>query len=280
MPLLDREVGIKGAGTFQLICRDCDSKVFQEYETPEAYSTIPDGKVLAQICMKDYLHMISKKRQKIELDKLEAEITFSPITALNDIYITELDLCEYESGYERAYQALHGNHGDWYYLCYFQKLDYVVPFAFQGLIALVCDLNGNIINDTYNMSPDYHLQEIHMAVFPLEAETVIMMIIDSRQKRYRKFYRQLKKLPLDDQLAVINYIIFGYSENVFISKDVSEDVFADSNFLKICQTTNLVVSHSPTYNRALDKSLEAFDLSRRNDIPNLLSPKYALDHTK
>lgn len=35
--LLDSEKGVKNAGIFQLICRDCDSKIFQEYEDLSNY---------------------------------------------------------------------------------------------------------------------------------------------------------------------------------------------------------------------------------------------------
>ena len=33
IPLLKDDKGINEAGTFHLICRDCDSKIFQDYET-------------------------------------------------------------------------------------------------------------------------------------------------------------------------------------------------------------------------------------------------------
>lgn len=36
-PLMDFEKAINKAGTFQIICRECDSKIFQEYEEPKNY---------------------------------------------------------------------------------------------------------------------------------------------------------------------------------------------------------------------------------------------------
>lgn len=278
MPLFDREMGIKEAGTFQIICKDCDSKAFQEYESPGAYSSFPDGQVLAQICMKNYLQMISKRKREIELYKLELEIApHAWRTLLHKIEVAELDLSEYEQGLGRAHKASHGNHNDWYYLCYYQKLDYTVPFAFQGPVDLICGLNGEIINNIYNMSPNYHTEEIHIAVFPFATESVVMMITDSRKKRYSKFCRQLKKLPIEEQLAVISYIIFSYSENVFISKDIDESVFSNEAFLKMCQGTSDAISATPMANdQALDVALKKFDLSKRDEVPNLLSEQYAL----
>lgn len=57
MPILMNNIsGIKNAGVFKLICRDCDSKLFSNYENPITYidrSLITD-KILAQIVLKTY----------------------------------------------------------------------------------------------------------------------------------------------------------------------------------------------------------------------------------
>ena len=61
LPLLKDDNGVNEAGTFHLICRDCDSKVFQDYENPDNYKDIPSIKMLAQIDMKNNLKNISKR---------------------------------------------------------------------------------------------------------------------------------------------------------------------------------------------------------------------------
>ena len=284
LPLFDKEFGIRSAGTFQLICRECDSTEFQEYETPENYSSAPGSKVLAQICMKNYLQMVSKRRQELELYKLEKDLAKSRDVPPHQLMMLEeltdiatLDLLEYDLGFKRARQAAKSNHSDWYYPCYFRRLDYVVPFAFQGPVALLLGLDGEVINDLYNLTQSYHLQEIHIAVFPLATESIVMMIIDKRHQRYRKFYRQLKQLPLEDQLAVISHIIFLYSENVFISKNIDQSVLNNSAFLETCQTSTTVIAPLPIYGSLLGTARKAFDLSRRQAVPNLLSKQYALD---
>lgn len=232
--------------------------------------------MLAQIAMKNYLQMISKRYQERALYSLMGEqFPNGRSFAEHHNEIITLDLGEFEAEYERAKSAATGNHDDWYYLCYYQELDYVVPMAFQGPVVMVCDLEGNVINDIYNMSPDYHTKEIHIAVFPLATKSVVLMFIDSREKRYRKFYRQLKKLPLDEQLATINYIILSYSENVFLSKAISDDVLRNKQFLDVCEKCNIAVSGSP-FNDALQTAIAEYSLSNRNKIPNLLSAEYAL----
>lgn len=48
-PLMDTENGVNKAGTFHLICNDCDSKIFSDYENPDNYSNQPTPKMIAQM---------------------------------------------------------------------------------------------------------------------------------------------------------------------------------------------------------------------------------------
>lgn len=64
---MDDEKGIREAGTFQLICRECDSVIFQEYENEDNYKKEPNGMMLAQIAMKNYLKAISKRLNELEI---------------------------------------------------------------------------------------------------------------------------------------------------------------------------------------------------------------------
>ncbi len=276
IPYMDNEQGLSKAGTFQLICRNCDSTIFQQYENPDSYQATPTGQMLAQIAMKNYLQMIYKRLYEKELYKL-MEKDFGNFT--NYIkYIQEinsLDLLEYNSSFQRARIGSLGKHDDWYYLCYYKKLNYTVPIAFQGGIVMLCDFENNVINDIYNMDPNYHTKEIHVAIFPLKTESVIMLFIDSRDKRYRKFYKQLNKLPLEDQLAAINYIIFSYSENVYISKNIDKDILKNEQLILTSKKSSMVTASHPFVN-ALNTAVTEFSLSKRNEIPNLLSEKFCL----
>ena len=53
--------GVKNAGTFQIICENCDNTQFQKYEDPNSYIDPPSDLMLAQIALKNYLHLISKR---------------------------------------------------------------------------------------------------------------------------------------------------------------------------------------------------------------------------
>ena len=276
LPIMGEDSGVEKAGTFHLICRHCDSTLFQDYENPNAYSIKPTGKILAQIAMKNYLQVISERLFKKELYKIIRQDYPDSQEEMNyQIATIEMDLLDYQDAYKRAKTASSGNHDEWYYLCYYQKLNYVVPVATQSSIALISDFEDNVINNLYDFPPNYKLQEINVAIFPLENESVVMLFIDSRNKRYRNFYKQLNNLPLPDQLAAINYIVLSYTENVFLSPKIDESVFKNPNFLSTCQKSTIVLSNS-IYSDSLKAAIDAFTLSKRNSIPNLLSKDFSL----
>lgn len=76
IPVVDKEKGISNSGTFHFICRDCDSKLFQEYENVDALQEIQTEKMLAEIALKDILLMLSKRNQEKEYIKKENRKVF------------------------------------------------------------------------------------------------------------------------------------------------------------------------------------------------------------
>ena len=116
------------------------------------------------------------------------------------------------------------NNSNSYYLCYYNQLDYVVPIAFQSSIALISDFKGQTINDIFNMSTSYKIKTINICVFPLVDKSVIFMFIENGDKRYRNFYREFNKLDKEDQLQTLTYILFLYSEEVYLSKSIPSDI--------------------------------------------------------
>ncbi len=276
IPMLGKDTGLNKAGTFQLICRDCDSKVFREYETPDAYTQPPTDRMLAQIALKDYLRMISRRTVENELYRLLGQ-RFPHNDSITDEkqFIGGHDLCDFQRGYNYAEKSLSKNDGNRYYLCFHAILDYVVPYAAQSSIILISDFEDNVINNVYDFSQQYHQESIHISVFPLEKQTIVLLFLEQGKNRYRKFCKQLRKLPLEDQLAAINYIIFAYTENVFLSATVAEEIQKNDSFMDVCRIT---ADFKTTFlgGDPLKTAVKSFSLSNRNTIPNLLSKKYAI----
>lgn len=271
LPMLDKQKGLNEAGTFRIICNDCDGKVFSDYENPDNYSQKPTDKMLSQIAMKNYLKSISKREVENSLYKNIAEMTGNDLTDAQTI--NTLDLNEYVSGFEYAKKACQSKWDNNYYLCYYEKVDYVVPLAFQNNISLIVDLEGGVINDIYNPSSEYVLKDIHVCVFPLENHSVVMMFHKNGENRYRTFLKQFKKLSAHEKLEVINYITFSYSEDVFLYRDLDETVLNHEGLKTAASQTTIAVADSP-FSDPLASARKTFDLNKRSTIPNLFDVMY------
>lgn len=241
IPMLGKDTGLNKAGTFQLICRECDSKVFREYETPDAFINPPTDIVLAEIALKNYLYMISKKTIEKEVYSLLGQrFPHADDFAKEKQSINGYDLCDFQRGYRYAEKSLKKNNGNRYYQGFYAVLNYVVPYAAQSSMILISDFEGNVINNIYNFSPDYHQENIHVAVFPLEKKSIVLLFWEQGKNRYRKFCKQLKKLPIEDQLSAINYLIFAYTENVFLTPNVAS-IVQKTNHLGMCAGSQPII---------------------------------------
>lgn len=275
-PFMDTKKGINVAGTFRLICNDCDNKIFSDYENPENYLKKPTQKMIAQIALKNNLKSISKRLFEIELYnilKTKSSLGYVIGSAKNNV--NKIDLKEYEYSYRKAKNALEKKCSTDYYICYYEKLNYVVPIAFQSSLALIVDFDNNIINDIYSSSTKYRIQNIHINILPLKSETVIIMFIENGDKRYRKFYQQFQKLSSEDKLAALTLIMFMYSEDMYFSKSIENKVRKSKQLCNIGKIGQDFISSSPYFN-PLEELKKSFSLNKRHDIPNLLSEKYKL----
>lgn len=278
LPLLKDDKGVNEAGTFHLICRDCDSKIFQDYENPDNYEEIPSIKMLAEIDMKNNLKNISKRLMEIEMYELMNErLGISQGWTQAKQEVSDLDLNEFKKSYSRAKKCSLTPHQNDYYIGFYAKLPYVVPIAFQGTIALIFDLEGNVVNNVYDHNPKYKIMNMSLCIFPLKNTSIIMIFVENGNNRYRHFFKQLKKLDsLDEQLNVINYILFSYSEDYFLSANISREIFDELVTLS-GKTPELMTFTPPTPENALEAAKELFDFHDRSNIPNLFSKQFALN---
>lgn len=281
--ILGRDYGVSNAGRFNLICRECDSRVFRDYENPLTYGSAISHNVLAQIAMKNYLHLISKKKEDLAFfEAAEEEFSHNKLFWEERKHIAQLDLSVYIEAYKKAKKASEKTFDDTYYLCFYKLLDYVVPVAGQDAITLIADFDDHVINDIYFLDKSYKTEDIHIAVFPLQTSSALIMFVDSSNKRYRNFYRKLRRLEEQDQLSTLNYIIFSYSENFYVTASARDVISSNPRFFDICEkTTDYTGDLTPmsllSFEDPLKRAVEEFSLSKKNDIPNLLDRRYAVD---
>lgn len=278
--LLNKESGINNAATFHIICKTCDSKVFQDYENEDAYISKPSEAALNQIALKTSLRDIYKHEKEIELYKESMKMAKEkhPFLSLliNVIINAQLnarirDIEECYDIFNKAKTCLLSQER-WLKILSYDKLDYITPIAFQGMVALVTGVNGETINDIFNHSKKYKMEYLHIAVFPLKAATAVIVFLDSESIRYAQFEKFLTDTTVEQRLETINRIIMLYTEDYFLSKKLSKET------IKSLEDSAKTVQDMVSFNasRSIKDAVKDYDLRRDTCIPNLFSRDYAV----
>lgn len=277
---LKKDSGIKDAGIFHLICRSCDGKVFQNYENAEAYESVPTETVLNQIALKTSLRDIYKHETELEMYKAMKQVMKekSPFLSIfinkmfdSQIEARKLDIKECYEIFNTAKENL-SSPKKYLKIISYDKLDFTVPIAFQGMIALVTGVNGETINDNYNYHSSYKVEYLHIAVFPLKQSTAVILFLNDKCTRYEKFEKFLSEATQEKRLEIINRIIFLYAEDYYLSKLLDDDIIRElQEPAKILQD---LMTTAPQ--KSLKNAVKDYDLRRDFCIPNLLSRDYSV----
>lgn len=233
MQVVDYSKGHREAGTFQIICKACDSCVFSDYESEVAMLGEPTNRMLAEIALKNHLMVLSKRFVEVELyDILDREIiSFEHKEALDEIH--QQDIVDQEFQLRRCKKIIDKNLKSGYLVIFATLLDWVAPIAVHTPIAIYRDLEGSIVNDIYNISNAVKIRDSHLVVFPLKNKTAILFFYHRDDRNYIKFHRQFSKLTYQQQLEMINFLIFKYSENYMISPFVDPSILKNAALQKL-----------------------------------------------
>lgn len=272
--IIDVEKGLNNSGTFQFICSECDGKLFQTYEDPNLIKDEkPSDKLLAEIALKDSLLMLSKRntekaifREATDLGRLDGSETMFEIQDLDTRdFKEEMDL----------YLKITDTSLNSFHIVYHSILPYRVPIAVQTGLALQKDLEGTEINDIYNLSHEVRMQFLHISVFPLENETVILVFFHRRDKNYRRLMHQFKCLPNEDKVRHINYWIFKYTENYFLTPSFGNRLKKNSKLVQLSRENNELPNMGfVTLNDMLQYKPVDID-----ELPIILSKEFAFSDT-
>lgn len=269
IPFLDETVGLNSAGTFKLICNECDSTIFKNYETKNNYECNLSQQMLREIEMKNSLKNISKRLIEIEVYK-ENDIS---IDTFQELKVKMLDLEEYKKVFSKCKKNKLLN----YHVGLEIDLDYITPIAFQGSIAIVTDLEGNIINNVLDHSCKNEMVNINVCVFPLEKTTKIVLFIDKKCTKYQRFFKQLNKLTLIEKLKVINFIIFYYSEDYFLYSKLDEEYKNNIGKITNIMNSSHIVPRFNTTSNIIKIIKENYNYTALDSIPNILDKSFKIE---
>ena len=285
-PLLDRYCGINKTLTFHIICESCDKTKFQDYENPNSYESTITQKMLQQIALKNYLMKYSKRLYEFESHKYqfqritpEEAFSFAPniiekfLLLQKHIQVDQIDIKDLV---DEIFLNKTGKLK--YFLIDEIDLDYVVPLAYQGSINLISDFKGRLINDSYNLSPSYKLVNLHIAIFPLQTKSKILLFKEDGNDRLKLFYKDYKKLSLEEKLYAINYILLLYAEDIAFKPEIIDKIKINEETLKLINTTmnpesitTNELSEKEYHKLVLQNALDKFRLKTEGSILNFLA---------
>ena len=270
---IDTQKGVNNSGTFHFICDDCDHTVFQDYEDPAKLLQKPTDKMLAEIALKNVLLQLSKRAIEKELTDIlqeEYHIYENP----KDLQtIKDIDIRDYEDDRKLLMNIILNNEQDVFHVLFWKKLPYKAPIALQTVLALEEDMNGNQINDVFDMREETRIENMHLCVFPIGEETIVLAFCHKRDKKYRGLKKQFVNTPDQKCLQYLNWLVFKYTENYFISKSIKKDVESNQKLRKLSQEANGFPNLGFVDTTTM---LSGYDSVKQDEIPNFLDSIYAV----
>lgn len=280
---VDNEKGVNEAGTFRLICKKCDDKVFKDYETFEKYTDkIPSDKFLHEIALKNYLKFYHKKAVEAKAFPKASENLHIPNSDLLDsILITgDKDKKDFLKSFYETKKLLDSNTKNYYRILEYIKLPYTCPLAFQGSVSLITGFDGEIINDVFNNDKKYDLQDMHVCIFPEKKFTYILVFYKKYFQRYSQFAKHYTKLDSDERLRLLLFIILKYTEDYFYSADIQN--IKDNPIVQdaITSTSILICDDEDGDNDKINKCIKEYDLNKYKKLPNILAKEFVENMNK
>lgn len=274
IPAIDDDKGINEAGTFRLICRECDEKVFKDYETFENYPVAnPSDKILHEIVLKNYLKYYHKKAIEGEafpkmLDNLQIpnQNLLEPILKFDD-----RDKQDAFKSFCKVKKLLSSNTNGYYRIIEYNRLPYTFPFAFQSNISLITGFDGEVINDIFNSHKKYDLQDLHICIFPEKDYTYVIVFYQKNFQRYSQFSKHYRKLNLEERLKLLLFIILKYSEDFFYSHSIQNIETNPVVQEAITSTTLMLCDFDDKKDSKLKKCIQVYDLNNYRKLPNFFS---------
>lgn len=278
IPMLNSDKGIGEAGTFKLLCNNCDSKIFQDYEDMDKLCLEPTEIMLEEIALKNVVMMLNKRFLEIELfNNMQKEFE-APYPYDIKQEVNSLDERDFWWDFNRIKEMINlpNEQKSIYKIFFWEKLDYVIPIAYQGMITLYGDLEGHIVTDMYNKSENIIINHMHICMFPLKSCSVVFAFYHEDDKEYHNFAEQFKNLDKEEQLTVLSYIVYEYSEDMLLAKKFPHRTWIINKMRDTFMNTTEIWAFDKEHAEQ-QKKIALEKLKNRNkDFPCILLKKFAI----
>ena len=228
--------------------------------------------MLAEIAVINFLLQLSKRAQEKALYKNMQEKT-GFLTNPEDLFeIKELDVRDYteELFFHKDIADTEKQGG--YQILFWKVLPYTIPIAMQSAVALAKDMEGNSINDVFDMSKNVRMQFLQIAILPLNGKSVVLAFYHKRDRLYKRLWHQFNCSSEEKCLSFLNHLIFEYTENYFISPSIRDEIENNTNLSALSQENNGFPGLG--FVSAFDLLNNSYQSIGEKEIPNFLTEEW------
>ena len=237
--------GVKNAFTFHLICRDCDKKLFSNYENPNAIinfdklSNDNKNSVLIEMALKTHLAHIYSKAKSLNLrdalyhEELQSMYNIGLPTAF------EIDIQEHFQ-YIDSLNKSRKSTSFTFEILYNELLDYEVGLATQTIIAYQYDLTGKQIFDPHDFVTTNLTKYFYLMILPYNGKTRVMFYIERKYKTLvAPIIQQFNELNEEEKLHFLFISLMIFDEQFYINLVLQQKFRKDKNLVKLYTATDM-----------------------------------------
>jgi|GEM_PF-4336157 len=249
--------GIRNTLTFNLICRDCDSKYFQDIEDDTKICDLFSEEQLNKLTIKILLNYWYTKLLDANLEipnpktkediNLNAMFSFQKEMALYDIFECTEELNEHLDAANKKTT-----------IKYIKIIDIIIDkeinFACNCEYIPLFDIYGNeVINDlTNSKKKGSRFGFIYIVAYPInKSKSHVAMFYRRKYSQYDKIRKQFENIEtIDDQLKTISNILLMHNDKFVLKPRILEK---KSNYIDIITYGTFGLGTSLEYKNTLEK---------------------------
>ncbi|MGO5318546.1 hypothetical protein [Bifidobacterium boum] len=244
------EQGTKISGTFRLICRDCDSSVFREYEQFEnytnnfsnnCYSTVVQ-QILNEIALKNYLSAIYNNESssapiRFLLQNTNSyNISYDCARNLKSwLSYSSNDLRVFNNNFMETKRYLNKTLMNTYSIIYYKRVDKKLPIAMQGVFTPEKAFDGTFINN-YHIE-NAAIQDAHICILPSNDFSIVLLFTKKKYGNVKHAFKIIRNLRDDEAIKAIIALGLSYLDNVYLSPKIPKTITQDSYLRELAGET-------------------------------------------
>lgn len=209
--------------------------------------------------------MIYKRNFEIELYKLTNESLPYDISEIG-INWKKWDIRDYRKRLDVYKNIITNDEKKSFNIIYKKILPYQTKIAAQSAIA-VKEYNNRQINDVFSINEATDIQLIHICVFPLNNQTLLLLFYHKADKKYRNMMHDFNSHNEQYKMDMFNYLIFANIENFYFNPSI-DSIFVENDKLKyLCMEQYQLPILNNEYSIY---NMEDYIPIKYDEIPNML----------